>query len=184
MYHISNDVRAKQSAASIVRGLVIIAQNESLSDTSVSDIVRESKVCRSTFYRLFDNVIDVLVYACDCITEEILISAGNLEALNTQDVFLFLINSIMNHDHLLETLINAQRMDLFCMSFRNNLSVINHRLIKNHPIDEGSADYLNNIISVIIAVLVTTWIQHGKGESKHQIYKRLQSCFRMLNDLL
>ena len=159
-------------------------QNESLSDISVSDIVRELKVCRSTFYRLFDNVIDVLVYACDCITEEVLISAGNLEALNTQGVFLFLIDSIMNHDDLLETLIKAQRMDIFCMSFRNNLSAINHHLIKKYPIDEESADYLNNIISVIIPVLVTTRIQQGKAESNYKIYKRLRSSFRILNDLL
>lgn len=128
MYHISKDVRAKQSAASIVNGLVAIAQNKELSEISVSDIARKSKICRSTFYRFFDNVIDVLVYACDCITEEVLVSAGNPEVLSTQDVFLFLISSIMNHDHLLETLINSQRMDIFCLSFRKNLSAINHHL--------------------------------------------------------
>lgn len=60
MYHIPNDERAKRSAEKIYRSLRHILFTKRLEEVTISDIQLECGVSRSTFYRLFDNITDVL----------------------------------------------------------------------------------------------------------------------------
>lgn len=183
MYHISADIRAKKSASKIVAGLITIAQTKSLPDITVSDLLKTSKVSRSTFYRLFDNIIDVLEYECDCITKQILAAEGNLDTFHAQNFFIYLIDSLMAHDNLLEILIKSHRIDIFCISFRKNFSSINKYLYSLEPIEAETADYINNIIAVLFPSMITTWIQHEKTETKEQVYLRMKTCIQILNKL-
>lgn len=180
MYHISNDHRAKASASKIVCGLITYAQSKPLSEITVASLLRVAKVSRSTFYRLFDNVIDVLEYECDRITFQILENKGNLSTFHIRDFLLYLIGSLMKHANLLEILISSQRMDIFCMSFRKNLACINKHLNHIDPVNIKIADYLNNIISVILPVLITTWIEHGKTDTVDQVFNNAKESFHIL----
>lgn len=60
MYHIPNDFRSKKSAIKIYQSLRHILFNKKIEDVTISDIKNECGISRSTFYRLFDNPIDVL----------------------------------------------------------------------------------------------------------------------------
>ena len=60
MYHIPNDSRSKKSAIRIYQSLRHILFNKKIEDVTISDIKNECGISRSTFYRLFDNPIDVL----------------------------------------------------------------------------------------------------------------------------
>ena len=60
MYHIPNDSRSKKSAIKIYQSLRHILFNKKIEDVTISDIKNECGISRSTFYRLFDNPIDVL----------------------------------------------------------------------------------------------------------------------------
>lgn len=180
MYHISNDIRAQKSAYKIVSGLITCAQNTPLEEITVSSLLGAAKVSRSTFYRLFDNVIDVLEYECDRLSAQILKEEGNLDTFHIRDFLLHLICSLMEHASLLEILINSQRMDIFCLPFRKNLACVNRYLDSIDPIDTKTADYLNNIISVILPVLVSTWIQHGRTDTVDQVFGKVKESFHIL----
>ena len=65
MYHIKNDKRCLRSAALIADALERLLDQKIFADISVSDLQRESGVGRSTFYRLFDNIDDVVTYLVD-----------------------------------------------------------------------------------------------------------------------
>lgn len=180
MYHISTDIRAQKSASKIVSGLLACAQAKPLADITVTNLLRVAKVSRSTFYRLFDNVIDVLEYECDRICIQILEKEGNLDTFHVREFLLYLIGSLMEHSILLEILNNSQRMDIFCLPFRKKLASINRHLDNLDPIDTKTADYLNNIISVILPVLVTTWIQQGKTDTVDQVFSKAKESFHIL----
>lgn len=180
MYHIPDDTRAQRSASKIVSGLITCSQSKTLADITVSNLLRTAKVGRSTFYRLFDNVIDVLEYECDRITTQILKKKGNSNTIYIREFLIYLIGSLMDHANLLEILINSQRMDIFCLSFRKNLAFINRYLDDLDPIDSKTADYLNNLISVILPVLVTTWIQHNKTDTVEQVFRKAKESFHIL----
>ena len=59
MYHVSNDLRAKNSAELICRGLEKCLKEKPLNKIKISDIYSKSFVSRSTFYRLFDSIVQI-----------------------------------------------------------------------------------------------------------------------------
>ena len=65
MYHISDDPRAQASVKRICEALIDHTKAKPLSEITVSDLSRNFGISRTTFYRLFDNTVDVLEYACD-----------------------------------------------------------------------------------------------------------------------
>ena len=69
MYHIKQDRRSRASADEIARGLNTCLKTMPLSAVTITDLHRATGVSRATFYRLFDNIEDVLVYQCDQMLE-------------------------------------------------------------------------------------------------------------------
>lgn len=65
MYHIKEDKRAKASVELICGGLKRCLKEKSFESVTISDIQRVSGVSRSTFYRNFDRMEDVLALMCD-----------------------------------------------------------------------------------------------------------------------
>ena len=65
MYHIKSDKRAQTSAQLIGDAMLELLKARAFDDISVSDIQRQSTVGRATFYRLFDNTVDVLSWLCN-----------------------------------------------------------------------------------------------------------------------
>ena len=70
MYHIKEDKRAQASVELICGGLRRCLKEKSFESVTISDIQRVSGVSRSTFYRNFDRMEDVLALMCDRVFEE------------------------------------------------------------------------------------------------------------------
>lgn len=75
MYHIKEDKRAQASVELICGGLRRCLKEKSFESVTISDIQRVSGVSRSTFYRNFDRMEDVLALMCDRVFEEAFASA-------------------------------------------------------------------------------------------------------------
>lgn len=89
MYHIKEDIRAERSALMLYEGLMSILKDKKLNKITVSDISKASTVGRATFYRNFDEIIDILYWRCD--TEFSRVLRGFTESkpnLNEEDVLL------------------------------------------------------------------------------------------------
>ena len=65
MYHIANDSRARKSAELIAQSVLALSKNKPADRLSIAAIQRASSVSRSTFYRLFDTPVDVLLWQMD-----------------------------------------------------------------------------------------------------------------------
>lgn len=65
MYHVGSTKRSRDSAELIYYGIAICAQQQPLESITVSEIQRITGVARTTFYRSFDSVQDVLEWKCD-----------------------------------------------------------------------------------------------------------------------
>lgn len=60
MYHIKNDKRAQASTELICAGLLACMKEKPFARITITDVQRASTVSRSTFYRNFDCLEDVL----------------------------------------------------------------------------------------------------------------------------
>ncbi len=65
MYHISDDKRSKESSAWIYNALEHLMEEKDYSSITVTDICKEAKIGRVTFYRHYDTIDDVLRKKCD-----------------------------------------------------------------------------------------------------------------------
>lgn len=65
MYHIKHDKRAESSVELICTAVLELLETKPLGEITISDVQRRSTVSRSTFYRNFDSLEDVLALLCD-----------------------------------------------------------------------------------------------------------------------
>ncbi len=179
MYHIKNDRRARNSAELICQGLMRCLEQKNFEDITISDIQRESTVSRSTFYRSFDGMSDVLELMCDRGFEEIFsgaMSSGGEMSLKEQ-VFSYWFE----HSRILEELVRIHRTDIFQNSFRKNaMELESLRFLATDP---DRYDYFVSIIVGVMVAMLVTWVEHGKKETKEQLRSVIQAEFQAVSIL-
>ena len=180
MYHISKDIRAKKSAELITEGLIQCGKQRMISEISISDIQKITSVSRSTFYRLFDNILDVLFYHSDEIINELLESMWSFNQRNMHEVVIFFIQAWMKHAEFLEILEKNGYMNVLCNAHRQHMDILQNLFRVDTDIDEWTQDYLVNIMVEMLPAAMTVWIQHGKREDAQQVYAKLQKSFEVL----
>lgn len=183
MYHISDDARSKKSADAIVKSVIRLCQEKNLSEISVSDIWRDSSVSRSTYYRLFDTLDDVLQYACD----NLLPSSQNkstyaLDA-DVQKIVLEYIQIMLTNNSLLYALQQNDRMHLLGQTHKNNLKEI-MSLIGVYEYNEKDAIYLFNILSGCLMGAMNGWTQNGMKDSPEEILAYFKTSFQAIQTFL
>ncbi|MBW4082614.1 TetR/AcrR family transcriptional regulator [Paenibacillus sp. S150] len=72
MYRIGNDKRKTQSAKLICLGMEKLTQIQDYNDISITQIICVSGVGRATFYRLFDDKSDVVLYQMESVFKPVL----------------------------------------------------------------------------------------------------------------
>jgi len=109
VYHIKEDKRAQASVELICDGLKRCLKEKSFESVTISDIQRVSGVSRSTFYRNFDRIEDVLALMCDRVFEEAFLSdyANISEAV---------FRTWFRHQELIETIVGIDRGDMLYAS--------------------------------------------------------------------
>ena len=109
MYHISDDKRARQSADLIWNGLVDCMNQKDFTEITVTDLQKASGVARTTFYRAFDNLSDILYWKCDTCFREALSGCTPSMFLNEVDFAKHYFKYWMEHSEILEWLIKINR---------------------------------------------------------------------------
>ena len=105
MYHITDDVRARKSAALIVQGLEQCLQEKPFEKIRISDIHGKCYVSRTTFYRLFDSIQDVLLYEWDQIRDETMKAMEERNFASKREEILYFSKLWFSHELLLKTVI-------------------------------------------------------------------------------
>lgn len=156
MYHISNDLRAKKSAEKIYRSLRHILFNKSIEHITITDIKNECGVSRATFYRLFDNVIDVLEMKMDYF---ILLYKKDL--LQSQDHISTFYNFWNNHSDFIYILSKQQEHILKKLFIKHFYQTSYNKLDV----------YLFEVQISVMTGLLSKWVERGKQETVDEMIK-------------
>lgn len=171
MYHIKEDKRAQASVELICGGLRSCLKEKSFESVTISDIQRVSGVSRSTFYRNFDRMEDVLALMCDRVFEEAFLSdyANISEAV---------FRTWFRHQELIETIVGIDRGDMLYASLRRCTSRMRSGLPEWG--DAAPLDYLASIIASSMMGIMITWVERGKKESEEELKGVILQSFKAM----
>jgi len=168
MVHIKNDLRAKKSAQLIRAGLVRCLQNKSFADLTVSELIEEAGVGRTTFYRLFDNISDVLYYECDLLAEKLVESYR--EQSDIPDFIQFSLSYWLEHHLSLGAIFASNRADILQGAMLKYADFLIPPFALER-IPEQEMDYVLASATALLSSILMVWVRHGKKESVDDIYR-------------
>lgn len=181
MYHIINDKRAYKSASLISEGLSEMLQRKTYQDISITDVCAPKGVARTTFYRLFDTLDDVLLFQFDTLFEESLkqYTSSNVTEKSYAKI---LLQIAMSNKSLLTAIIHSGRNDLFDFSTRNKENALLASI--NLNITERDKLYCRTLIHYIAYAVLSTWVEQGCKESSDELYQILKTEINIIHELI
>lgn len=183
MYHIKPDKRSQNSARLIADGLYVCLKSKNLSDITISDINRASTVSRATFYRLFDNLSDVLEYECDnAFSQMIKQYHENKPYSENKSSFESLFTSFMEywtkHIDLLDALVDCNRIDIMSSVFMKHTDEIKEILVPNANLSPKELDYFVSTATGAILGVFLSWTKRGKKENSDELIYLLKKSIK------
>ena len=182
MYHIKSDKRAQASAQLIGNAMMELLKVRNFDDISVSDIQRQSTVGRATFYRLFDNTVDVLSWLCNQIFD----TMANRNASPTENMvesMTSFIGAWMEHEVLLQAIIRSGHIEVIYEMLYRRMKEAGDLLFPDLQLETGKADYLVSIASTAMIGGLSAWLKHGKTESPEQVFENVRETIGVFHRL-
>lgn len=180
MYHIANDKRAKQSSELIYDGFMRCMEKKSFDRITISDLQKESGVARSTFYRLFDNLSDILYWKCDTCFQEVLGGMKPEEFSDELELAHHYFSYWMEHSDILVLLIKINRQDIIYACHMKNAERLQRRFGKLPGLNKAHARYFMAVRTGLTISILTAWLQGGRKESIDEVIAILEEQFRFL----
>lgn len=169
MYHISNDKRSVQSADLIYNGLMECIKKKPFDLITISDLQRASGVARTTFYRSFDNISDVLYWKCDTCFHEVL---GNLtpdEFAGEFELARHYFRYWLNNSDILELLIAINRQDIIYACHMKNAEIPHLRYGDVPGLTKEHGNYFVAVRTGFTISILTAWLRGGRKETPDEI---------------
>ena len=107
MYHVNKNKKSIKSANTIINTYIKIAQNKNIENISISELCNKSYISRTTFYRLFDKVEDIIPYKIDLIFNEII----NNSTYNFKDGFNNTVKILINNSDFMDIIYKNRKLD-------------------------------------------------------------------------
>ncbi len=181
MYHISSDKRAEQSAKLIYSGLLQCLERKSFDRITVTDVQKISGVARTTIYRCFDNLSDILYWQCDlCFKEALLVGQTKGEFDEWQ-----LIESYFSywtaHSDILKLLIDINRQDIIYACHMKNAKALEQSYGTLPGMNESDARYFIAIRTGVTISVLKAWLDGGRKETAKELLNILKRQFEFLS---
>ena len=178
MYHIKEDKRSQASARLVGEAMMELLETHAFDDISISDIQRQSTVGRATFYRLFDNTVDVLSWLCNQTFDQIVMEHPDLSGGMEQAMTHF-IGIWMEQEALLQAIIRSGHMEVLYAMFFRRMEETGEMLFSGMPIDPKKADYLVSISTTALIGGLSAWIKHGKTETAEEVFANVRDVVKV-----
>ena len=171
MYHIKPDRRSRASADELARGLNQCLKTMPLSAVTVTDLHRVSGVSRATFYRLFDNIEDILIYQCDQMLETLRDSYEESSVTSPREAMRNMLLLGFENMDFLESMVSNRRFDLlYEYTARRIFSIDSLRQIFTEGLSEVETEYVIANLAMSLVAILTTWIRRGRVETAEEIF--------------
>lgn len=181
MYHIRNDKRAIQSSELIYNGLLECIRKKPFDQITISDLQKASGVARSTFYRAFDNISDVLFWKCDTCFNEVLCNFDPSESGGELELAQHFFSYWMGHSDILVLLIEINRQDIIYACHMKNAKKLEQSFGPLPGLDEINARYFISIRTGITIGVLKAWLDGGRKETTEQLLEIIEKQFRFFS---
>ena len=175
MYHIKRDKRALASVELICAGLLRLMARKPFEKITITDLQKESTVSRSTFYRNFDCLEDVLELLCDRGFQAVFTEYNALPPERRGSLAKAVFQYWFHNSAVLEALVQIHRTDILFDSLRRSSGLI--EALQPMADDPARFDYFVAIITSSMIGVLTVWVEHGKTETEDQMVQKLTSAF-------
>jgi AcrR family transcriptional regulator len=180
MYHIANDKRCRNSAELIYKGLLACMKKKEFDRITVSDLQKESSVARTTFYRCFDNISDILYWKCDSCFYDVLVNGNEKNFPGEYELIQHYFAYWMKHSDILEMLIKINRQDIIYACHMKNAEILEKRFGKVKGLPPQHKEYFMAIRTGFTISILTAWLKNGRREKPDEIYGIIQEQIRIL----
>lgn len=179
MYHIKSDKRSQKSAQLITASFLNLTKSKSFQNITITDIEKESGVARSTFYRLFDNTVDVLSYKCDQIFQNLIEYHTSHRPDGMDSLMQSAASYWMQNSYLLEAVYKSGHQDILIESFNKNYPEIMAAYQKSpRPEYKRDQDYYSSLLSSMISSSLLTWVKNGRQETAEELWAILKNLIQ------
>ncbi len=169
MYHISEDKRSAQSADLIYKGLLKCLENKPFDLITVTDVQKASGVARTTIYRCFDNLSDILYWRCDLCFREALNSVQPTEKPDESRLMRGYFSYWTEHSDILKLLIDINRQDIIYACHMNNAEALEKSYGRLPGMDDTVAGYFMAIRTGVTISILKAWLDGGRKESADEL---------------
>ena len=169
MYHIKSDKRSHKSAALLCEGLAAMLREKSYQEITISDVCSHCGIARTTFYRLFDTLDDVLLYQFDRLFEAGITQSQN-HNVPTSSYAYSILKIALSDRALIAALIASGRTDLFDFSTRLKEQQLLHNI--GLTLEEPNLRYCTAMLNAMLLSIVKVWVENGNEESVEDLYER------------
>ena len=172
MYHIRNDKRCLQSAAAIAEALEHLMLRKPFTEITVSDIQRSAGIGRSTFYRHFDTINDVVEYSVDESFKELV---KDFNELDPHSFTLSCLNGLILKGDVMIKLLSSECSWIVAGSLRKNLLRIAEGGIDGQGgaglSDKGRQElqFAFAVFSSACISVIRIWDENGREESLEEL---------------
>lgn len=170
MYHIKRDLRMQKSAELLFDGLLGLLEEKPLEKVSISDLQRATGVGRTTFYRAFDRVEDVLRWKCDSQFRDIIYSFAESGESEPGELLVHVLRGWMADARVVEALFAAKRHDIAYQSFIETSDVVVNALREyGRAMGEAEATYFLSVRAGWFIGIMDAWLRCGKRQTPEQV---------------
>ena len=183
MYHIKNDQRAIRSSRMLYDALVQLMRKRPYDTITVTQLVETAKLGRTTFYRNFDEIEDILRMRCDQVFDELIAYVVAYRQEDRSEEVGTLLKPMLRyfylHSDIIDLLLKAKRIDIFQDSFRERSQGLQAIAAEQKQIPEEYMAYGAEIRISIMLAIVTHWVKTGKRQAPDELADTLKM---MIND--
>ncbi|HPW53699.1 MAG TPA: TetR/AcrR family transcriptional regulator [Erysipelotrichaceae bacterium] len=180
MHHIKNNLKSFRSAELISAALFELLKEKTYEKITITDIYRKSFVSRATFYRLFDNIDDVLYYEVDKVFYNM---KEELAAVDYPNILRFFIEKTILNLDLFKTIIQNKKYSIIVSCFEKHNEDILSTMTFINPDNQIQAFYELEIFGGILLATLSAWHKFEQKENFDQLTQRVITSIGSLNIL-
>ena len=147
---------------------------------TISDLQKASGVARSTFYRAFDNISDVLYWRCDACFAEVLLNYQPKPNGGGLDLAKHYFTYWLNHSDILELLIQINRIDIIYACHMKNAEIMQQRFGKLPWLNVEHGNYFIAIRTGFTISILTVWLKGGRKETPEELVQIIKEQLLLL----
>lgn len=177
MYHIKDDQRSIRSSEMIYTGLVELMREKDFAAITVTDLVDAAGVGRTTFYRNFDEIEDVLRMRCDQVVGGLINYLQGYRQKHQDESRTTILKPVLRyfylHSELIELLMKAKRIHIFEEAFLRRFEPFKSMIGTFYGVEEDYVDYVLAIRTGGVTRILTHWIETGKKQAPDELAEKL-----------